>query len=471
MVLLSLISMAVSFYEIEKFSEGAGVIGSGYFSLAGHKNILSSLFYLLIPFSVLGCIVFKGYWRVLSFVAISLSLLLIFVLNTRSVQVALILAICTFLVITLGSKLKIGLKKLTVILFFSSVIIAGVLLFRQAINSNPSEATKTTASLYERFQLWNNTFMLIEENPILGVGAGNWQYNFNKFSVKNIESASYYNTTFRRPHNDFLHVFAETGIVGFALFIFLIIWVGYAAVKKLILEKNIIVLVVFCTLTGLLVDMFFSFPKERVSHLLIVALLLAILIPLTSLQSKNLCTKSNVFVYLLLPILGFNIYLGWDRISGEHYTLKCIEAQNNLKANEAILYGLEAKSFFYSADPSGTPIDTYIGWGYKAMGNFDSLLLTAESAYLLSPFDYKVLTNYGYILGRLGQNHTAKIVLLEAIRINPNYEPTLVNLSVLEYNSGNYISAAHWLMRIEDYENKYSSNFIRIQEKLDEEID
>ena len=60
----------------------------------------------------------------------------------------------------------------------------------------------------------------------------------------------------------------------------------------------------------------------------------------------------------------------------------------------------------------------------------------------------------------------ARIILLEAHRINPRYEPTILNLSVLEYNKGDFNRALYWLQLIKDYDSKYPSNLARIQEKL-----
>lgn len=467
-VLLSLIVLGISYFELENFTANNVAIESGYFSMAGHKNILSSLIYLLLPFAILSYITFKNYWKILGGISVLLILLLIVILNTRSVQLSLVVGTVSFLVFFLSSKLNRVLKKATISIFFVLGAIAIVVILISASNSNNQAATIKTASLHERYQLWSNTFKLIEENPMVGVGAGNWQYNYTKFSVKNIESSSYYSTTFRRPHNDFLQVFAETGLVGFFLFVFLIAYIGFAAVKNLQQETNTTVLIIFCSLIGFVVDAFFSFPKERVTHILIVALLLAILLPLVSIKTKYSRQKASLFFYFMLPILAFTVYVGCKRVSGEYYTLKSIEAQELNDTRGAINNGYKAKSFLYSTDPNGMPVDSYIGWGYAAEGKLDSLLLVSKSAFELCPFDYKVLTNYGYVLIRLGQNHSAELILKESLRINPNFEATLLNLSVLEYNRANYLSAQYWLSAIADYKIKYPTNFERIEEKLKE---
>src|SRR5690554_8062884 len=64
---------------------------------------------------------------------------------------------------------------------------------------------------------------MIQEFPLTGVGGGNWQLLFPKYGLNSFhlinEKIHLGYQTFQRPHNDFLWVFAEAGILGLIAFV------------------------------------------------------------------------------------------------------------------------------------------------------------------------------------------------------------------------------------------------------------
>jgi O-antigen ligase len=464
MIIISLCFNLFSWVELSYFWLTDIDITRADFALMGHKNLLSSFVFLALPFSMYGGFTFKGSWRICSWLCIILGLGLIGLLQTRSVYLACAISTLVFCLFYFTSGWTKKNRLLLLLGFFVSVsVIVGFVLNYSRHPEKSGHAV--SASLHERYQLWNNTFELVAEEPFWGVGAGNWQYNYSKFSVAEIEPALHYQTVFKSPHNDFLSVLSETGIAGFLLLFFVLILLAWKSISNILEEKNLKLLLVFSTLAGLLTDAFFSFPKDRIAHIIMASLLVAILI-MSSGTVRSIRKRGYVLWSFFLVGLVFNLFVGWKRMRGEYYTLKLIEAQHNSDARGVIDYGFRAMSSFYKTDPTCTPIYSYIGWGYNAFGNLDSLLYVNEQAYALSPFDYKVLANYGYVLERRHQVNTAEKVLLEAYRINPNYESTLLNLSVLYYNSGRYGEALRWLQLIGSHEEKYPVNLQRIEDKL-----
>ena len=72
-----------------------------------------------------------------------------------------------------------------------------------------------------RVYLMQSALQLVEEHPIIGIGVGNWGKVYkerfeedNPNHEKNIQS----------PHNIYLHIFNETGIIGLLGFLTLIIY-------------------------------------------------------------------------------------------------------------------------------------------------------------------------------------------------------------------------------------------------------
>ena len=89
-----------------------------------------------------------------------------------------------------------------------------------AIVSNDSSLEETLfrpnapiSSIEERLKLWTKTLNMISENPLLGVGIGNWKIIIPSYGTTGLRSEQG-EVHFQRPHNDFLWILAETGIIS-----------------------------------------------------------------------------------------------------------------------------------------------------------------------------------------------------------------------------------------------------------------
>lgn len=138
-----------------------------------------------------------------------------------------------------------------------------------------------TDSQAERLLLWEKTISMIKENPLLGVGFQNWKYQLPKYSLEGLRNEKN-EVNVQRPHNDFLWIAAESGIITLLFYLFLMAYLVYVGIKT----KNILVLVVF----AFLIDSVFSFPKERIVHTLILATSIGIILK----EDKKLFTKKSL---------------------------------------------------------------------------------------------------------------------------------------------------------------------------------
>lgn len=69
---------------------------------------------------------------------------------------------------------------------------------------------------WERAKLWDGAFTMIKEHPFLGFGVNTYTKNFPAYKPKDYWSAIY-------PHNSYLHMATEIGLVGLGLFLTFII--------------------------------------------------------------------------------------------------------------------------------------------------------------------------------------------------------------------------------------------------------
>lgn len=82
-----------------------------------------------------------------------------------------------------------------------------------------------------RLSLWKSSFAMFADNPILGTGLGTFDYIYPKYRLPD---------TYRRAvyaHSDWLQLLTETGIIGFVIVAFGVIFFLIWALRKLPLEK------------------------------------------------------------------------------------------------------------------------------------------------------------------------------------------------------------------------------------------
>ena len=98
------------------------------------------------------------------------------------------------------------------------------------ISERFSNVTNPTVdgSVNERLNFFNASVKSIINNPILGIGYGNWK-------IKSVDLNKDIIKSYRVPyfvHNDFLQMLAEIGIVGGLCFVFYILYPFWISFKK-----------------------------------------------------------------------------------------------------------------------------------------------------------------------------------------------------------------------------------------------
>ncbi|MFZ9662111.1 MAG: tetratricopeptide repeat protein, partial [Chitinophagaceae bacterium] len=113
-----------------------------------------------------------------------------------------------------------------------------------------------------RVQQWSAALDFFSKHPLTGTGIGNWKI----FSLPyETYSKDFYSSKF--VHNDFIQMFAGTGIVGGLLYLTFFILLSFFALRLYIRSENqetgILTLVIGVVLFSYMIDAFFSFPQER----------------------------------------------------------------------------------------------------------------------------------------------------------------------------------------------------------------
>lgn len=125
-----------------------------------------------------------------------------------------------------------------------------VTLIRQEVQQwRASEASTIDSSTGLRLEFYHNTLAIIAAHPLTGVGTG----GFPRAYAKQIEGSGKIAT--HNPHNEFLHITVQIGIVGLAVLL-VMLWLQWRAAEQLdtSMEQALMRALVLTLVTGSLVN-------------------------------------------------------------------------------------------------------------------------------------------------------------------------------------------------------------------------
>lgn len=178
-----------------------------------------------------------------------------------------------------------------------------------------------------RIFIWRVSGLMVADHPIIGVGYGNYGYQYLNYQQKffdNPANAIYYDKAcnIKLAHSEFVHVTAETGVIG--LFLFCSIFVLFLTYARRILscqigkEENFLIRV---TTASFIIIALHSLV-DSVLHTLPISILFYFVIAVISVLSKKYSDsnekwdgkiafgkKTHAFIILIgFILLAFNIY-------------------------------------------------------------------------------------------------------------------------------------------------------------------
>ena len=450
-VCFSLFLSAIYFYQfISSYSEIMSLKGEwernhAFDALAatmGHKNLLSSIQFLMLPFLICTITTCKKTWKVLGLIAIVLIAFTFLQTQTRAVFVAIFIFITTFLMI---NKRNIQLKH--IILLFSSLIFVSIIGYSILQYSNRLERFKaefseilTDASIQSRYKLYKSTLQLMAEHPVLGVGPGNWKVEVWQYGLY---FESWGKSFAQRPHNDFLWVFAEGGIfagLSYILIFLILLRDSYYLHKNRTEEDGIFYSLLFSCFLGFGFISFVDFPLERFSHNIIFFTLASFVI---AGKIKTAKTKiPNGFKFSLIAVSCFCVYVAFIRYQGEIHAANAIHYKSKGNWNyviKAIEKGYHPA--YYELENSSTPLLWYRGVAYFSQQKYSLALKDFESAYKVNPFHVHVLNNLATSWEIKGDSKKAKKFYRAVFEVNPSFKESRINLAAILYNEKKYVQA------------------------------
>jgi O-antigen ligase len=427
-------------------------------SLFGHKNLFSSIIFLCFPFLTYLILKTKNAIKYVSICLIIIALGLLVFIQTKAVLLAIVMGGGISMIILFNNlKIKKGIKIGSIISSLFILILLGYL------GKNKLTLLSNNDTVQERILLWTNTWQMIKENPITGVGGGNWQLFFPKFGLQNFMQTNYLisdgYTTFQRPHNDFLWIWSELGILALLAYISVFVVAIYYGIKNVKNEtempNKIICTSFLMAIIGYVIIALVDFPLERSEHQFFILLIIAMVCKqhFTNIKTNKTFPSKWIFISII-AVNFFNLFLCVKRTQAETHAHQMLLAHNKNNWSLMIKEAKKANNEYYSIDNFSIPLPWYAGVAYSALGDNVNAKIAFEKAYEINPYQIHVLNNIASINEMEGKHDLALKYYNEALAISPNQPDALLNKSAALFNMGNIDDAFFTILKFKfDNEN------------------
>ncbi len=422
-----------------------------------------------------------NYWAAgLSALTLILQIALLLYLKTRASWIAFIIML--FFVFFMSVKIhgKTAVIRKMSLIFAIIIIISSVLYF--SIKSNydleRNSAGSTFASIFDkdyytnksRLEFWNASLKMFAENPVCGIGYGNWCGLFPKYAGRLFTDATVGMNAAVNPHNDYLEILAEGGIITFLVFTGIIFTGVFQLYRKS--KEDSTTLPFFLTAIVLCITMLFSFTKENVWAFTVFAVCMA---AGYSAITESFLSKHRKFNFVLLAagiaLLISGLQYEFFRYRNEKIYTEAMQLKGKGLYKEMLEKLDSVSDFYYWIDMNKMPVDFYRGVGYFELKEYKKALEKFRSARKEAEFYPVIMSNEAGALYMSGKSNEAEAGYNEIKILFPDYIEPQINLLALYTNTGKKDKAGNLLQELErkQLNPKYIKNysvFLQIKDYL-----
>jgi len=414
--------------------------------------------FLLMPFLLFQYFQKEKIWTTLSAIAIYGNLFFTISIQTRSVWAAFVLGFIVIgIIFFLSGKKQLGellhkriLRK--IIIMAAAAVVMFVFAeglsryYGNALSSVTQSVEKTFDSSIKfgagsRLTRWKATLKLVKANPVLGEGAGDWKTLKYKYGLFDNSVT---------PHNDYLWVLSDAGIIGFAfymtLFVLAFIFLHRAYHRADSKEDKLFALCLLFGLAGYMAIQSFTFPKKGISHQVMLTLFFVFSIILnsrvTGKPKKNISNwLFSAFLIVVLLVTPVMIAFGYVRLQSEKNERIALAYRAKGNHKNVIKYMKLANNKWSNIDAFNHSISSYIAESYYSLDDNKTAITFYSQALRESPYNTNYWVNRAMAYSKMDLNDKALADLNMALSINPNYQLALTNKAVILYNDKKYDEA------------------------------
>ncbi|ETR72236.1 MAG: O-antigen polymerase [Candidatus Magnetoglobus multicellularis str. Araruama] len=296
---------------------------------------------------------------------------------------------------------------------------------KDLLEAAKNKQTGKESSFAGRFAIFRNSWEMIKDYFICGVGLGNhkvyYPLYFRKVVVERWFSEQFQLTN---AHNDYIQTWSETGSIG--MFFLLVGAMGTVFMIKRILdyetENRFLIIGIAVCMAGLLMNAFFSFPFQRA----LPPLLLMIYLSAIGYFYINYTKPSYVqFSPVFALILAFFVVLVASQLYGlEKKWLQCDRYYLRITSAEKakMWHGvIREANHAIALNPHRRKILSYMGRAYIESGNSEKGIEALKKVIEVYPYHMNAMLNLGVAYGNVKDYDSALNTYQRVIDIKPDY--------------------------------------------------
>jgi len=371
------------------------------YSTFGNKNIFSAFIVLTLP--VITALLFNKKNSVLWCWAVIIHLLALAATDSRGALLGGLMGFFLFLLLVISRRkiimgLCLGVSFLLIIVSFQGSLLD---VFISDI----------------RFFIWQGTWEMIKSSPFLGVGGGLFFLRFSLFCPSDYYFQDVAVDATRHAHNEFLQIWAETGIVGLILFLSVVVFFLYQIMYRVKREENReIALLIKGIISGLvallvhnLLSMNFRMPTSFIWFYLILGLVYGCYT-----KKEVIIPHKRAYWFIFLYFLLF-YFLTFKPLLAQYYFRKGVTMRSEQKLKEAVSCYQKALKW----DPSSVRVQYRLAFTLAALKDYEGAYQLYDQIIRIAPGYASIFHNIGIVSMRQRKFQEAVDYFKRGLALNP----------------------------------------------------
>ncbi len=456
-------------------------LGSSTFA---NVNMLTTAVIMSLPFSVYGIYKLGVFERIFAYCNVFMTAYVVTILRTRSVWLASSLSLIVVLGLLLFLKRKAELKlwnkpaRNIMILILIAVLAASaayVIIEKYFPDSGSTQRMRKDvlggSTVAVRLDVWKKSMEMIKEHPLIGVGSGNWSLNINKYGTEGMRSEKG-ELSYRRPHNDYIWIASENGIVILILYAAFLLSIYISGIKNLLKGDRVrwenLIALFGIKVYGIIA--LFSFPGERVYNLSLLALFCVIIILNQEESDRKKFEKYPWVVYTLVAVIFLGVSV--SRFQSDVFMrkiadtrqeidqLRVAKGQKRIPAHSADLrinslrsaitkYAQNAYTPVYSVDPTVTHVLAFKAKMLFDMGKYNESLTVYLKTLEENPYHLYTMFSTALTYEKLRKTKEELEMHNKILEIAPSFPGSLLELSAKSALKGDTESAYEYFIKVD----------------------
>ncbi len=425
----------------------------------------------------------ENYYLIIVLGSILVFTVYILLLRTRTAYIIIAIVALVYMILFFFRNQGVRIQKKIVlgVLGIIVILISFYLSESNIFKSDPSRNSfsKTVNLIFDneynslRLRYWRTSLDMFKEKPLTGIGTGMWFGNYMKYKqlIWNDGTLKYNSFEINdkkidfnpdiNPHNVYLEILSENGIMG--LILFLTIFAFALSNLYKLLKNNISYLPYFLSIISFLIFAFTSFTRDNICVMMIVILSIAfssrinILHDIVDKKSFKFTAKIYFFITLIplfaLTFFNFQRFLSEKRyISALNYKAKVDYINMEIELDKI-------SDVIYPIDLNCMPLNFYRGVGFYERRDFKKSLEYFRKAKYAVQNNAMITSNLASAYYQTGEIDSAKMLYNDLKQRCPLFIEPQINLLSVYVNTKKYDSAKILIKEVE--EKNFDTNSVR----------